>query len=89
MQYEINEYPKPPLPHVPQPLEPPGPRVQAPTVFVYEREEWEYKVIERNASGDQMVSESELNELGRAGWELTGVVSAGQQAKLIFKRPRR
>jgi hypothetical protein len=89
MSNAISEYPKPPLPHVPQPLEPRGPLAQPRTVIVYEREQWEYTVLEKDSSSDQTVSESELNELGRAGWELAGVVAAGARAQLIFKRLQR
>src|SRR5262245_8687942 len=44
MRQNVNEFPKHPLPHVPAgPQEPQRPHVQPPTVFVYEREHWEYK----------------------------------------------
>jgi hypothetical protein len=40
-------------------------------VYVYERQQWEYKVIVQPA-----MSEQELNALGAGGSELAGVVAS-------------
>jgi hypothetical protein len=61
---------------------------------------WDYKTIHMETGGwtipklDQAPLESQLNELGREGWELVGVVGTNDQGGkthavvAIFKRPR-
>jgi hypothetical protein len=79
MRTVVSEFPKRPSPDMPESR----PQVQPPTVFVYERQEWEYKVIDAPA-----LSEADLNTLGKDGWELTGVVSARDTVQFYFKRLR-
>lgn len=71
-----------PLPH-PQPQQPEATPVRPPMVYVYERQQWEYKVIVQPA-----ISEHELNALGDSGWELVGVVALPATAQFYFKRVR-
>jgi hypothetical protein len=52
-------------------------------VYVYEKQQWEYKVIVQTAT-----SEQELNTLGAAGWELAGVVPLRETTQFYFKRVR-
>jgi hypothetical protein len=61
---------------------------------------WDYKTIHMETGGrvspklDLARLESQLNELGREGWELVGVVGTNDQGGkthavvAIFKRPR-
>ena len=84
MQTISSEFPKYPLPHVPQPNEPMRPQVQQPTILVYERQGWEYEVVSRNV--DQLLSQDELNAFGKDGWELVGVVPLPNTVQFYFKR---
>jgi hypothetical protein len=55
---------------------------------------WEYLLVHMDvgarSSLDQGNVAGRLNDLGREGWELTGIISDeyGRYAKFIFKRPR-
>ena len=71
-----------PFPQSPQPPEPSGPHVRAPMVYVYEKQQWEYRII---ASA---MTEDELNTLGAEGWELVGVVALPASTQFYFKRAR-
>jgi hypothetical protein len=86
MKTNIDEFPRHPLPQVPPAPEPQGPRQPLPTVFVYEKQEWEYKVVTRNAP--EVMAEDELNALGRDGWELVGVVTWSDTVRFFLKRVR-
>jgi hypothetical protein len=79
------EFPKHPLPHVPPTPEPQRPQ-QPPTVFVYEKRGWEYKVVSRNIADDPQLGEDELNALGKDGWELIGVVPFQSRVQFFLKR---
>jgi hypothetical protein len=48
---------------------------------------WEYKEVVREVAGG-LPSESELDALGAEGWELAGVVPAGDRVHFYFKRDR-
>jgi Domain of unknown function (DUF4177) len=90
MRQSVSEFPKHPLPHVPPaPQEPQRPHVQPPTVFVYEREHWEYKVVMQNTGDDPGVVEAALNALGKDGWELVGTAPASNAVQFYLKRTRR
>jgi len=84
MQVNINEFPKHPLPHVPPEPQQPQRPVNPQTVYVYEKQRWEYRMIARNP--DDAFSDDELNALGKEGWELTGVVSLPAKTQFYFKR---
>jgi hypothetical protein len=89
MKTIISEFPKHPLPHVPPAPEPQRPQVPPPTVFVYQKDSWEYKVISKSVAADSQPTEDELNTLGRDGWELVAVVPASGVAQFYLKRLRR
>jgi hypothetical protein len=86
MKTQIAEFPKHPLPQTPQPQPPQQPHIQPPTVFVYERQQWEYRVVTKSVANESSVSEDELNALGKDGWELVGVVPATSDVRFVFKR---
>jgi hypothetical protein len=88
MKTNIDEFPKQPLPHVTPPQEPQRPHVQPPTVFVYQKQGWEYKVVSKNSAGDALLTEDELNALGKDGWELVGVVPLTSKVQFYLKRVR-
>jgi hypothetical protein len=85
MKTHVAEFPKHPLPHLPQQQEP---RVQPPTVYVYEKQAWEYRVISKNVVDELTLPEDELNALGSEGWELVGVVQLLTKVQFFFKRIR-
>lgn len=58
-------------------------------IYVYERQEWEYQVVIRDAAEKEPLSERELNELGTIGWEIVGVVTLSRKVQCYFKRVRR
>jgi hypothetical protein len=60
-------------------------RVEPPLVPLEPR--WEYKEVVREVAGG-LPSEAELDALGAEGWELAGVVPAGQRVHFYFKRER-
>jgi hypothetical protein len=75
--------------HHAQLQQPQRPQVQPPMVYVYEKQLWEYKIVVRNVAADELVSEQELNTLGRSGWELAGVVRLPSKVQFYFKRIRK
>ena len=86
MKTHIAEFPRHPLPQIPQPPSPQQPRVQPPTVYVYERQQWEYRVVRKNVADEPILSEGDLNALGQDGWELVGVVPLPTMVQFFFKR---
>lgn len=58
--------------------------VEPPVVFV--RPRWEYREIVRVLPGERLLSEAELNVLGREGWELVGLHATADSAHFYFKR---
>jgi hypothetical protein len=87
MKTNVSEFPKQPLPHVP-PQPQPQPRIQAPTVFVYERRGWEHRVVSSASAGEPPLTEDELNALGKDGWELIAVVPLPDRIQFYLKRAR-
>jgi Domain of unknown function (DUF4177) len=85
MSTQIAEVPTRPAPQIPQPQAPHQPRVQPPTVYVYERQQWEYRIVIKR-DDEPIVSEDELNALGKDGWELVGVVPVHAAVQFVFKR---
>ena len=53
--------------------------------LVYVAAAFEYREVTR-AIGAGLPSEAELNDLGKAGWELVAVLSDGAAAHFYFKR---
>jgi hypothetical protein len=91
MLFQIGDSSQPQFPQPPQP--PQRQEAQAahaqPMVYVYESPAWEYKVLARDVTGEQLLSEQELNGLGTAGWELAGVATVGGIVRFYLKRPRK
>jgi len=85
MNTHLAEFP-PPFPQTPQPQPAQQPRVQPPTVFVYERQQWEYLVLTKNVVDEPSLSTADLNALGSDGWELVGVAPFQTTVQLVFKR---
>jgi hypothetical protein len=70
----------------PFPQQPDQPDVQPPMVYVTERTVWEYHVLTRDLDKAEVPTQTELNELGKARWELTGILTVASQAYFYFKR---
>jgi hypothetical protein len=86
MKSNVSEFPKHPLPQIPQPTDPQRPPAQQPTVFVYERQGWEYRVISKEV--ERPLTQDELNALGKDGWELVGLVPLLNTVQFYLKRIR-
>ena len=61
-------------------------RIQPPMVYVSEPTKWEYKKVTRDLDAEETLTENELNKLGKAGWELAGVISESGRAYFYFKK---
>jgi hypothetical protein len=76
------------LPPGPGPKQPPRPAspapAAAPMIYVHERPEWEYSIVTK--AENALLTEEELNNFGKDGWELTGVTAFRGQVQLVFKR---
>jgi hypothetical protein len=55
--------------------------VRPPMIYVKKQLTWEYKQIVRNLASETPLAESELNELGKDGWKMSGIA---QQASLLY-----
>ena len=86
MKTLIAEFPKHPLPQILQPPASPQLHVQPQTVYVYERQQWEYRVVTKNIADEPSLSEADLNMLGKDAWELVGVVPIQATVQFVFKR---
>lgn len=64
------------------PQTPPVPLPPVPYVYVSEPVTWEYKQV----VSKRVLNEVELNELGREGWELIGILDRESQVIFFFKR---
>jgi hypothetical protein len=81
-------YPTPPAP--PRPGVDPGlPAVHIEPPMVYVEPTFEYKQVSREMGDGAPISDDELDELGRAGWELVSVINDGRAAHFYFKRTSR
>lgn len=56
--------------------------IPVPYVYVSQSMIWEYKQVVSKS----VLDETELNELGREGWELTGILDRDSQVLFFFKR---
>jgi Domain of unknown function (DUF4177) len=90
MLFQIGDSSQPQFPPSQPPHTQPSqtPHVQQ-MVYVYESLVWEYKLLTKPMTGEEVPSEKELNELGAAGWELVGVTTVRDAVRFYFKRPRK
>jgi hypothetical protein len=88
MKTNVSEFPKHPLPYAPQPEQPQRPHVQPPTILVYEKPGWEYKVLSRIIADEPPPTEDDLNALGNDGWELVGILTISNRVQFYLKRSR-
>ena len=58
-------------------------------LYVYDDCAWEYQVLVRDPARENLPDAAELDALGAAGWELTGMLALEQAVRFYFKRPRR
>jgi len=88
-RYEVGPLPHPPLipPQTPQRDEPVTVPPQ-PMIYVTPRLRWRYKTLVHDSRTGALLTEQELEELGAAGWELTGVAAAAQAVYFYFKQPQ-
>jgi hypothetical protein len=89
MMIRLSDSPQTPFPLPPQPQRPQTPQAPSPMVYVYEKQEWEYRVVVKNVAEEGLLSEQELNELGKGGWELVGVAVPSSKVHFYFKRARK
>ena len=75
----------PPFPPGPG-VEPGLPEVHVSPPLVYVEPRFEYKQLAREIAQGAPMSDAELEELGRAGWELVSVLGDGRTAYFYFKR---
>jgi len=69
-------------PYEPKQREP----VRPPMIYIEKKLKWEYKQISRNLKKEKTLDEAELNALGEAGWEMSGVAQHPPFAYFYFKR---
>ena len=82
--------PYPPYPPQPPYPPPPGmPTVHVTPPLVYVEPTFEYRQLSRDITGGPPLTDAELDELGKAGWELVSTVSDGRTAHFYFKRAAR
>jgi len=55
-------------------------------VYVAEKTVWEYRQVTRDFSQGEIPSEDELNQIGKDGWELAGILNHAGHLYLYFKR---
>ncbi len=60
--------------------------VRPPMIYIEKQLKWEYKQIVRNLKKENPPDEAELNALGEAGWEMSGVAQQPPLAYFYFKR---
>lgn len=85
-----------PLPHRPMipPLKPPPqeplePNSPQPMIYLPVQQRWQYKIVTYPQTEASVPTEADLNTLGEQGWELTGVLPAGDSTHFYFKRLQR
>ena len=95
MQPQVLHFPLPDPPPQPQPIphpEPPppfAPGAALPMPMVHVVPAWSYRHVQRPLAELGVLSESELNDFGAEGWELTGMVVEGATVHFFYKRPSR
>ena len=58
-----------------------------PVVYVEEQIRWQYRQVVRGLEKEDLPTEKEFNELGKHGWELTGILVNKPVAYFYFRRP--
>ena len=89
MDIRVMDSPQPPLRPPSGPQQPQSAQTQRPMVYVYEKQEWEYKIIAKDAAKEELLSEHDLNALGTSGWELVAVLALPGTVQFYFKRVRK
>jgi hypothetical protein len=74
-----------PAPYYHEPTTTPAPSAPVPVVYVSAPVVWEYKQV----AGERPPTDAELNDLGREGWELAGILVRDAQVIFYFKREAR
>ena len=64
----------------------PNPAPMTPIVYVKDKTVWDYKMLTRNLSKEEVPGEQELNRLGKEAWELAGVFTDSPFVHFYFKR---
>jgi hypothetical protein len=57
-----------------------------PIVYVKDKTIWQYKLLTRNLAKEAAPIEEELNQVGKEGWELAGIVTDHPFVYFYFKR---
>lgn len=60
--------------------------IRPPMVYLEQPLKWEYKHIVRDLESEKPLDEAELNILGEAGWEMSGVTQHASKTYFYFKR---
>ena len=60
--------------------------VRPPMIYVEKQVKWEYKQIVRNLENEKPLDETELNLLGKDGWEMIGIAQQSLMTYFYFKR---
>jgi len=55
-------------------------------IYVEQPIKWEYKQIIRDLVSEKPLDEQELNALGEAGWEMSGIAQQESRTYYYFKR---
>ena len=76
----------PPAPFPPRPPLSEAPSVTSPMIYVHKSAQWEYKQLLRNLAKEEAPTATELNTLGKEGWELAGVTTDAPFVYFYFKR---
>lgn len=70
-----------------EPDEPKANPLYPPMVYVHKQDQWEYYQLVRDLqAGEEPPTDEELNEIGKEGWELCGVMSHAEKVHFYFKR---
>lgn len=68
-------------------VDPNLPRVHVTPPVVYVEPTFQYKTVTRQLAGEgPPLSEAEMNEFGKAGWELVSILNDGRASHFYFKR---
>jgi hypothetical protein len=60
--------------------------IRPPMIYIEKRLRWEYRQIVRNLENEKPLDETELNALGKDGWEMTGIAQHPPMTYFYFKR---